>query len=260
MRPPPREWIAPPEACHVLGRDQTNIHAHAYTVCFTPNQRRVLFADNVRKAKRLGCGAFACAFESPHPDRVVKVTRDSSDVAGLLAAQATGVVPKVYRVFELKQGARVRHADRAQGTRVRAYAIEVERVRPLAQTTTNQNALRWVYEEVEGTRGHIDVAEASTRVAGLLARQASPCDDDCRRLVFDTLETVNVLRRAGINWHDVHAGNVGHDVSGKLKVIDLGISNAELREQPELLAGRLGDAARVIGRKIRRLNQRRLRR
>jgi hypothetical protein len=95
-----------------------------YDVCLTPTQKKKLGLG-----KKLGCGQFACVW-AKGPNRAVKITRDASDVAGLLKAQKTGVVPTVYAVYELKNGGNMHGV----GT-VPVYALVVERLKPVDQTT-----------------------------------------------------------------------------------------------------------------------------
>jgi hypothetical protein len=51
----------------------------------------------------LGCGLFGCAYpKAKDPSRVIKITRDPSDVAALLKVKGKGLTPHVYDVKELK--------------------------------------------------------------------------------------------------------------------------------------------------------------
>jgi len=47
----------------------------------------------------------------------------------------------------------------------------------------------------------------------------------------------SVLRAAGIEWHDIHAANVGYDAAGKLKALDLGLTKVKFKRKPVTLAG-----------------------
>src|SRR5271170_5336494 len=113
--------------CLILGNDNTNYPFGRYRVCLTPNQEKKLFGRKFDQQKKLGCGVFACAYTAPGGKKVVKFTRDSEDVAALIKAQKTGVVPKVYKVFKIKQGGK----SIAKHETTDVYALVVERLVPL---------------------------------------------------------------------------------------------------------------------------------
>ena len=108
-------------------------------------------------AEPIGCGLFGCAYpKKGDRNRVIKITRDAEDVASVLKAQKTGLIPKVYGVTQLKlqspvkpspQKIRAYQAARtAKGRptknlssflrrdkKPRVFMLEVERVKPLTK-------------------------------------------------------------------------------------------------------------------------------
>lgn len=206
-----------------------------YDVCLTPNQAKVLSLGD-----KLGCGAFACAYDTKDPDKVVKITRDPDDVAALQLAneKKSAYVPKLHAAYQLVQGGVNR-----QGETIPVYAMVVERVTPVPREKRDDYNL-WmdkageIFDEFDSwQKGRRGVA------ADVVERTCKPVKDgdkakDCRQLISDVMEAYKDLKKIGINWEDWHAGNIGYDDPDKgALVIDLGISQMKQKPQAELLAG-----------------------
>jgi hypothetical protein len=241
--PPPDEpeWEGD---CLLLGRQHHRFSPGPYRVCLTANQEKRLFQGKRKKQKKLGCGVFACAYTAPGSTKVVKFTRDSEDVAALLKAQKTGVVPKVFAVYRLKQGGRTipkrdpitfREPPPAQDVAV--YALVVERLRtiPIEDQHIINETLPDIAAVARGAMTGNDYCDSRVDENGIVG-----CDD----IELGVVRAVEKLRAAGIVWGDLHAGNIGYDKRGKLKVLDLGFTQTELKRRIKILAG-LGRSSRV---------------
>lgn len=212
--------------CLILGKEHPNYSFGKYRVCLSPNQKKVLF--NGKKGKKLGCGVFACAYGSPSPTKVVKFTRDSEDVAALLEAQKTGLVPKVYATYKLRDGG---HAIRTDDE-TPVYALVVERLKPVAPKDREQldNELSLAGDVIDGYESKADFCNSSSKAA------------------CDTVEAAVKLKETGIKWSDIHSGNIGFDKNGDVKILDLGVTGTQLKEQPKILAGA---SRRLVKRRLR---------
>lgn len=213
--------------CLLLGKDHPLYKFGAYRVCLTASQKKTLFQNKSRK--KLGCGVFACAYETSDPGKVVKFTRDAEDVAALLEAQKLGVVPKVYKTYELfNQGESVETGETKP-----VYALVVEKLKPFSpaerevldeQMFSVNDILSELKRDPE-----MSVAEACVGMTG----------NECDTITRQTIEAAQKLRANGIRWDDIHSGNIGLDKKGDVKVLDLGITGTQLKKAPQILAGAL---------------------
>ena len=233
--PPPDE----PEyenGCLLLGKYWPNVGGLPYRVCLTENQEQTLFGGKRKSQKKLGCGVFACAYTSPDESKAVKFTRDSEDVAALLKAQKTGVVPKIYKVFKLKQGGRTlrerdpftRREIEPQDTPVYALVMEKLRTIPSDEREMLDETLPGIRSVAQGKISASDFCEQQQHEDGGIG---------CGDVETDVINAVEKLKRAGITWEDIHSGNIGYDRSGALKVLDLGLTKTELKRRIKILAG-----------------------
>jgi hypothetical protein len=235
------------DECLILGKPHANYDHARYRVCLTPNQEQALFKGKRTKQKKLGCGVFACAYTAPGSTRVVKFTRDSEDVAALLKAQKSGIVPKVHAVYRLKQEGKTMPTREpwsgrtAESRYVPVYALVMERLRtiPSSDEEDTNGSLMSVLDvpkEVVDAREVCNVIEEN---------QGAPCDD----LQRETAEIREKLHKLGIKWTDIHAGNIGYDKHGKLKALDLGVSKTELKRRLKILEGlaRSGTQPKLAG-------------
>lgn len=202
------------------------ISAHAeYDVCLTTNQHQVLFGG-LPQFTLIGAGSYASAFAAPQPDRIVKLTTDASDVAALLQAQGSPYVVDVDRVYTLAQGAT---PNRFKGPRAALYAIVAERVQPLPRAADRRQG------PLAAARQVIGPAKRGNRAYCVLG-QTVPTAEEIK-LCNEVVDAIQDFDRRGIRWRDIHAGNLGRDLHGQLKVLDAGATRSELREMPELLEG-----------------------
>ena len=215
--------------CLILGKKHPNplFRFGKYRVCLTENQKHVLFKRG--KGKKLGCGVFACAY-GVSPTRVVKFTRDPEDVAALLEAQPLGVVPKVHAVYRLKEPGE----SLDYGTETPVYALEVERLKPFQG---EERAL--VDSEIYKAPDMVSIVEKGgyDSIADVCRAMREEGDGECGPITEQTAEAMLKLREAGIDWTDVHAGNIGLDKHGKVKILDLGVTGTQLKQQPKILEG-----------------------
>jgi hypothetical protein len=219
--------------CLVLGNEHPFHKFGRYRVCLTPNQKKTLFKN--RKGKKLGCGVFACAYDAS--GKVVKFTRDSEDVAALLEAQDTGVVPKVYATYTIKDGGHSIKTD--EETPV--YALVVEKLKTFGPA--EREAIDSEMDQVTNVMQQVDQGEA-----GSIAEACRDSADGCSPITRQVAEAAYELRRNGIEWSDRHAGNIGLDSHGNLKILDLGVTGTQLKEQPKILEGaRRKLAKRLLG-------------
>jgi hypothetical protein len=220
---PPGEGKA---GCLIAGRAQHHYPEGAYEVCLTPNQRRTLFKGKEPGPVPIGTGTFAGVWPKPDdPTRVIKFTRDAADVAALIKAQETGVVPKIYATYTLKQ----KSVFRENKQRTTVYALELERLRSLSAFETSL---------LNGGRTELIIASLDDSDGQYYAEKLY---EECARghvasPVCATFRAGEKLRAAGIAWHDIHAGNVGYSADGKLKVLDLGLTKVKFKQKPTVLA------------------------
>ena len=209
-----------------------------YNLCLTPNQTRKL---GVASVAPLGCGVFACAYPHLDPDKVVKITRDGSDVAGLYLGQGLSRVPKLYGRYKLTSPAHwaaMSYDDRSSvaGTSPGpVYGLVVERVQPMQGAQKRAwskriNRIAWYLNQ--GIRQWRHARSLATYQPSLstVRKALNSCPKDkknreaCRRLARDMLRAQVELARRGVALTDLHIGNIGIAADGHWKVIDLGFS------------------------------------
>jgi len=213
--------------CLILGRSNPHYPFGPYEVCLTNNQQETLFHGFV--GEKLGCGTFACAFKTRDPDKVVKITRDPQDVAALLRAQGSGMVPKVHAVYTLGSDEAGKGVSTETGNRTPAYALVVERLKTLNDIEKRES--RKMFDVVNDYHdGKIDLHEA--------------CASNPRIVCKAVKAAAELKHRTGIKWTDAHYGNIGYGQDGKLKILDLGITKTALKEKPRILEGAVADRLR----------------
>jgi hypothetical protein len=207
-----------------------------YIVCLSPSQRKALFGE--RTPEKLGCGAFACAWATDKA-YVTKITRDATDVAGMLRAQGLLQVAEVKHAWELSRAA---YDERGKAIPDQTWAMRVERLRPLNQDEKNRlgprlRAVGDAFDKVaQGYRG----PKASFRIPQkTLERLNKSCrDKKCTRFLLDVAEAYTELYRRGILWRDMHTGNIGIARDGRWKILELGArSGVCLRRKLPVLQG-----------------------
>jgi hypothetical protein len=232
-----------PDGCVIVERAGKDVGPGSgpYNICLNEHQARTLFGTGQRKL--LGCGAWACAW-TKGGRRIVKITRDPEDIAGLQLGQGLRHVVKVDKIFRLKDAAR----DRRTGAPVTVYAVVAEQLRPVHKQmgrwtvstlcpvkislridVTRSRAPRKLFEVSDVTRKKLRTACA--RGEGNVAA--------CTKFGTELLDTFQALYRRGVDWQDIHDENVMQDKRGTWKVVDLGLSDARMqaRTAPSVLKG-----------------------
>lgn len=249
-----------------LGKRHFRYAPSAYRTCITPTQAKELFGSTT-KPKPLGCGVFACVFQHANPTKVVKITRDESDVAGLLQAQDLAVAPKVFASHKLAGQPRWTtprartHSTQEWPDRPEAFAVVLEKLHVMTGAEKgkwNQRIRKWLHlREQDHRKRELIAAGGQTtpaRPSGAykpykqptkaeLAQKACPVGPKaeaakCEARLLELGKIISDLRGVGIEWTDIHAGNIGADDKGRWRAIDLGASTTTLDKEPPLLEGR----------------------
>lgn len=250
-----------------LGKRHFKYAPSTYKVCITPTQAKKLFGTTA-KPKPIGCGVFACAFEHSDPDKIVKITRDPSDVAGLLQGQGLAQVPKVYDSRELSTRpwwtTPRRRTERYQqwpDAPEGPFAVVVEKLRTLKgseKSLWNKRIRRmqsfarqasWAAKQAAVGTGTKPERKTPPTI-GDIAKAVCPKKlerevKSCQLRVRELNKMSEDLRSRGIEWTDIHAGNIGADKKGRWKALDLGASTTTLKTALPVLEAALGQACSV---------------
>lgn len=250
-----------------LGKRHFKYAPSTYQTCISPTQAKKLFGTS-EKPKPIGCGVFACVFPHADPDKVVKITRDPSDVAGLIAGQGAQV-PKLYHSYKLTTPVRWttprRRTERYQEwpDEPEAFALVLERLRPfvgperrLWQRRISRMA-DFKRRAVSAARAEAQREAAPSQAPTVRARVATwkpPTLRDMTRAVcprrpkaeaqscelrIRELDKIYLdLRARGVEWTDMHAGNIGVDRRGRWKALDVGATDTPLDTTLPELHGR----------------------
>jgi hypothetical protein len=250
-----------------LGQRHPKYAPSTYHTCIMPTQAKALFGSD-RKPKALGCGVFACVFAHADPNKVVKITRDASDVAGLMKGQSLAQVPKVYANHRLVGNPRWT-TPRVRTQRwqewpdqPKAFAMVIEKLIVMTgseKSKWNQRLRRMLQLEQDEEEARKLIAAGGSKTAplspsaktktykrptiGEMAKTVCPKKPTaeakhCEMRMAELSKLRNALSKAGIDWTDIHAGNIGKDAKGRWKVLDLGASKTTLDEDPPTLEGR----------------------
>jgi hypothetical protein len=211
----------------------------------------------------------------PKGDRIVKITRDSSDVAGLMRGQGLPQVPKVYQTYELlgqpwwTTPRKPVHQWQKWPVRPEAaYALVVERLVPLTgaeKSTWNKRIRRMltfkadVDSRQKAMSRSVSLPFASTQYAKLptigkmaeLVCPKRPTNEaqSCQLRVRELNKMSEALRTRGVEWVDLHAGNIGAGKNGRWKALDLGASPTRLETELPLLEQACSAPQRPRGKK-----------
>lgn len=167
-------------------------------VCLTPSQWATLFGKRRTKPQPIGCGTYACAYPSPEPGKVVKLTTDQDDVRGIIKGQGLRV-PTLYRSFKLSRPG------------LTLYAMVLERLRPLRGRRRNL----WS-DAVWCLRGERDARDCCREHVRKIHQKP------CLKILSGVDEARRELQGRGIAVTDIHVGNIGTDARGVWKILDLG--------------------------------------
>lgn len=232
--------VTTPNSCAYalrIGKRFPKLSPSGYKVCVTPTQAKTLFGTE-RKPKVLGCGVFACAYEHPSDStKVVKITRDPSDVAGLEQGQGLQV-PKLFASRQLRGKPkwitpRVPTSNDSWPRQPAVYALTLERLQPLSPTE-----IRMWNRRIHFMKRLLKTDPTISKI-GELAKSVcatAPDAQKCELRIRELNKISSDLRNRGIEWADIHAGNIGVDMDGRWKAIDLGASPTVLKRKPPLLA------------------------
>lgn len=168
---------------------------HGRPICITPTQHAKLFGGQ-RVPRVFGMGKYAYAYPGRRPGLVVKITRDKTDVAGLVRAKGKGA-PKVY------------HAYKLPGSGLHALVVEKLKLLPREWDSTIA-----CFRRVKGRGRCCDLPGGQART--------------CKKMLRDLSSAYDALARKGIKVRDIHGGNVGRDAKGRWKFLDLGQSRVRL--------------------------------
>jgi hypothetical protein len=213
----------------------------SYKTCITPTQARKLFGTTTRP-RPLGCGVFACVFEHTDPSKIVKITRDPSDVAGLLQGQGLAQVPKVYASHKLVgrpwwTTPRVKTESwQTWPDRPEAFALVIEKLHVFSGAEKPKWAKR-IFRLRRLPKQDVEQHRSAT-AKSVCPKKPSAEAKDCYTHMMQLIAIRAALAKRGIDWTDVHAGNIGVDKNGRWKVLDLGASTTPLTVEPPELAGR----------------------
>jgi len=208
-----------------------------YEVCLSASQWAKLFPDG-QPGRKLGCGMFACAWErKPGSQEVVKITRDSDDVAGLLTLRGHPRVAAVREAYRLERSGKSLEPG-SEGRSVPVYAIVTERLGSLPLDVGEMldliptDKLQRDYHEAE-RRHRVKQFRASPEVRSdidrVCVRQGQEWAETCSTFLHEVVDTQEDLARRGIVFLDTHAGNIGRDREGRWKILDLGNSLVPMR-------------------------------
>lgn len=230
---------APSERCkHWLAHPGSS-NASPRSICVSPNQTKVLFAN--KTPEKIACGVFACAYKGPSDDTVTKITYDPSDVGSLLQAKGSPYVPKVKAAYRLRSRVAWKNEVKMPARMSPwAYGVVVEKLKLLPKNLDS-------YATCIGTKSAVHKWSLITAtsfccedMAGDVEKEQKAC-----RAVGNALTTIqHDLHTRGVQWKDIHGGNIGFgkDASGKpvLKALDLGMTNTAVNPKLPELAGARG--------------------
>jgi serine/threonine protein kinase len=190
--------------------------------------------------QRLGKGAFGTAFEVDlHGRSVLKLTRDPFEVqaACLLTGKTTERIVRIHGVWAIQGSA-------LPGLR-RWYAVHRAYLTPLSKRDMRLvDVIFRVYDDssldltIPRRRNHgmVDKWRGYVREE-LSSDKAAPMDDDGgrvsaiadRRSVGRTMDlltkigaAVDEMHKAGIDWEDIHSGNIMRNDKGRIVIADIG--------------------------------------
>jgi hypothetical protein len=172
------------------------------------------------------CGIFGCVYPYKNdPSKVVKITRDGSDTAGLRRMNGSPYTPRVFESHELKTRPRWFDDYPLYDT---IDALVLERARPLNKKKWS-DAFECVL--VAGKLG--ESCCTKKYVQGFTAAEKR----DCRKLVRQWPEIGRAFRASGVQLNDTHTGNIAMGSDGNWKIIDLGFSSVRGGSRPKALSG-----------------------
>jgi len=191
--------------------------------------------------QHLGHGAFGVAYEVDlHGRSVLKLTRDPTEVqaACLLLGKSPEHIVKIHGVWAMKgtfvKGLRGWYAiHRAYLTPLSRrdmrlvdaiFAVYDDMSLDLTIPRRRNHAMldKWrgyLREELASPEGGVPVDEDGLRMASFGGRQALARAMD---LLVKIGRAVNEMHAAGVDWEDIHSGNIMHNDKGCIVIADIG--------------------------------------
>lgn len=247
-----------------IGKRHFKYAPSTYRLCVTSSQATKLFGTT-EKPKALGCGVFACVYPHADPDKVVKITRDESDVAGLIKGQGAQV-PTLHAAHKLRTHVRWtnprRRTERYQEwpDQPEAFALVLERLRPFtgAEKSLWQRRIGRMQEFVradarkrEAGAGHAPTAPGKAwatpyirptlrdMAEAVCPRRPKAEAASCSLRIRELNKIFVDLTARGVDWSDMHAGNIGVDKHDRWKALDVGAATTPLEtDLPEMAGAR----------------------
>lgn len=242
--------------CHIaVGSQVLDIHGNQQEFDLSESQCAMLKPGGL-----LGQGNYGSAYEvDGDPEKVVKFTVDPADAkaaARLVGKRVSGAV-KVFKVAALKGrktygDVPVAFYDAEQDDFVDAegpqpvFAIVAERLKPLSSNYHKVALDNLNGRGVRGNRQELSRMDPKTFrfPKPYRDRAVDYCErawisrDECEGYIDEAVESMeDVAHKAGVIPLDVHGENWGRRKSGKLALLDLGVSTGAEDERPDALAG-----------------------
>lgn len=193
----------------------------------------------------LGCGKFACAYEADGTPGIVKFTADGADAAAWQHVLAAGKYPvglaETFCVEALDLG-----EDYPQ-----LFMVVQEQLEPLYADEevlvdgplAHAVSIYHTWEDLDQARATLARSIQSLPNDFVLGEDGEETEEELeegRQALHDRLgvilEAAHWLRARGIEWHDVHSGNIMMNHLGDLKIVDLGYGRVPLTAVPLLAA------------------------
>ncbi len=205
----------------------------------------------------IGCGLFGCAYpKAGDKSRVIKVTRDSEDVAAVLKADKTGLIPKVFALQKLKlkdapkpSPKKIREYQAARTAKGRptkdftsflmrekkpaVFVLEVERVKPLTKEQKTFIAVNDYVDALKLPRAKFIKSSDKICKIEFTGQKVKKCKDFAKRIYTVKKGLLDV----GVPWTDAHPNNWGITKDGRLVALDIGLTSLPLKKKLKVLAG-----------------------
>jgi hypothetical protein len=205
--------------------------------------KKMLAQHGIQLGEELGCGKFGCAFDAVDKPYIIKLTGDGSEAAAwqqVINAVGDGTWPEGLAVTYCTEMVPDEHLFG------RMFIIMQEELEP-------------IYEDVEVLINDILIGQAIVEGNAELLRSAikagrygeldddidpddadavSDAEDGIYNMLLPLIEATNFLYEHGIEWGDLHTGNIMQTHSGDLRIVDVGNSSV-----PETAIAVLGEGS-----------------
>ena len=182
-----------------------------------------LVAHGIDVDRQLQCGVYGCAFLiRGQPDDVVKLTSDHSEAA------AAATVAEAIGAGDLESDVAIVHMrcvygmSDARGRPLPIFAIVQQRLRAISASERE-----WITAHSAALADAVDDTPTGRILrAGVLASAREHLGARGAANAERLLVALDALVALGIEWHDLHGGNVLRDLHGHWFIIDLGASSS----------------------------------